>query len=155
MEPIVRLRIRQQLASGLFFVCFGALALWLGSDMSIGTAAEMGVGYVPRLLAFGCIGVGAWQLGAGVLRSWGEVATINVWPIVFVVGTIIAFAALLPYAGLPLTVFLLVLSAMLSGETYDRNRMLITAVLLAAGAALLFGIVLRLQIPLLPMMWRP
>lgn len=151
----MRLRIRQQLASGLFFVAFGAIVIWLGSDMSIGTAADMGVGYVPRLLALGCIGVGLWQLGAGAMHAWGEVAVINVRPIAFVVSTIIAFAGLLPYAGLPLTVFLLVIAAMASGERYDRTRMLMTAVVLAAGSALLFGILLRLQIPLLPSMWRP
>lgn len=151
----MQLRIRRQLASGLFFVAFGALALWLGADMAVGTAADMGVGYVPRMLAFGCVGVGLWQLGVGFLQSWGEVATLNLRPMAFVVASIVGFAVVLPYAGLPLTIVILVLAAALSGEAYDRTRMLLTAIVLAAGSALLFGILLRLQIPLLPEMWRP
>ena len=151
----MQLRIRRQLASGLFFLCFGAVALWIGADMAVGTAADMGVGYVPRMLAIGCIGVGLWQLGVGLRYSWGDVAALNVRPIAFVLGCIVAFAVLLPYAGLPLTVFLLVMAAAFSGENYDRTRMLLTAVVLAAGSALLFGVLLRLQIPLLPMMWQP
>jgi hypothetical protein len=151
----VQLRIRRQLASGLFFVIFGAVALWLGADMAVGTAADMGVGYVPRALAIGCIGVGLWQLGTGFSHSWGEVAAVNLRPMAFVVASIAGFAVVLPYAGLPVTVFLLVVAAAFSGEAYDRTRMLVTALMLAAGSALLFGVLLRLQIPLLPAMWRP
>lgn len=151
----MRLRIRQQLASGLFFIAFGAAALWIGADMAIGTAADMGVGYVPRMLALGCIGIGLYQLGAGAWQSWGTLTEINLRPIAFVVGAIFAFALILPYAGLPLTVFLLVLSSMLSGESYSLTRMLATAGGLAAGSALLFGVLLRLQIPLEPWMLRP
>lgn len=151
----MQLRIRRQLASGLFFAGFGAVALWIGRDMQVGTAADMGVGYVPRMLALGCIGVGLWQLAAGFWQSWGETAAINIRPIAFVVASIVGFAAVLPYAGLPITVFLLVMAAALSGETYDRWRMLLTAIVLAVGSALLFGVLLRLQIPLAPAIWRP
>ena len=39
------------LAFAVFLVALGALAFALGSDLSIGTAAAMGPGYVPRGLA--------------------------------------------------------------------------------------------------------
>lgn len=151
----MQLQIRRQLASGLFFVLFGALTLWLGADMAVGTAADMGVGYVPRMLALGCVGVGLWQLGVGLMHGRGEVAILNLRPIAFVIASIAGFAFVLPYAGLPLTVLLLVLAAAFSGEIHDRSRMLLTALILAAGSALLFGILLQLQIPLLPAMMRP
>ncbi len=58
-----------QLASGLFFVGFGVIALWLGADMAIGTAGDMGVGYVPRMLALGCIGVRPMAARVGLIQS--------------------------------------------------------------------------------------
>ena len=151
----MRLKIRQQLASGLFFIGFGALALWIGSDMAIGTAADMGVGYVPRLLAFGCIAVGLFQLGSGTVRSWGDIVAIEARPLTFVVALILLFTLVLPLAGLPLTVFLLVMAAALSGEAFRWTTILLTALLVAVGAALLFGVLLRLQIPIWPLGWRP
>lgn len=150
----MRLRITQQLASSLFFLGFGAVALWLSTDMTIGTAAEMGVGYVPRLLAIGCILVGVLQFLTGLVRSWGETATIELRPLAFVVALIMGFAGLLPFLGLPLTVFLLVLAAALSGEALKWPMLLLSALLLAAGTGVLFGLLLRLQIPIWPMGWR-
>ncbi|MDX2204433.1 MAG: tripartite tricarboxylate transporter TctB family protein [Hyphomicrobiaceae bacterium] len=151
----MRLKIRQQLASSLFFTCVGALALWLGNDMAVGTAADMGVGYVPRLLALGCIGVGLVQLAGGLARSWGDAVSLELWPLAFVVGLVVAFAGILPLAGLPLTVFLLVIAATLSGEAFRWTTVLLSAVLLSVGAAVVFGVLLRLQIPLWPLGWRP
>ena len=48
---------QQQYLSGLFFIAFGALAVWAGRDLTIGTAADMGIGYTPRALAIGCVAV--------------------------------------------------------------------------------------------------
>lgn len=150
----MRLHMRQQWASSLFFLGFGSFALWLSTDMAVGTAADMGVGYVPRLLALGCIAVGVVQLVTGLAITWGETVSVGIRPLVFVTGLVLGFAALLPFLGLPLTVFLLVLAAAFSGEALEWPMLLLTALLLSTGAGVLFGALLRLQIPIWPMGWR-
>ena len=150
----MRLRIGQQLASSLFFLGFGAGALWLSTEMPIGTAAEMGVGYVPRLLAIGCLAVGIIQFATGLLfDDLGEPVAVEFKPLVLVAALIVGFATLLPDLGLPLTILLMVGATALSGEAFDWRLLLLAAVLLAAGAGILFCGLLRLQIPLWPMWW--
>lgn len=150
----MRLRIGQQTASSLFFLAFGAATFWISLGMPIGTAAEMGVGFVPWLLSLGCIGVGAILLLTAVLtKDRGEAVAIEVRPMLFVTAMIVGFAALLPILGLPLTVGLLVLAAGASGETFDWRLLSLTAVGLAAGSAFLFAVLLRLQVPVWPQGW--
>lgn len=150
----MKLRIGQHLAASLFFLAFGAAGLWVSGSMPIGTAAEMGVGYVPRLLAFGCLGVGALQLaGVIVAGSTGPSFAIEARPLLFVGLIVACFAGLLPLLGLPLTIALLVFATTLSGESYQWTLLGLTAALLSSGAVVLFGLLLRLQIPLWPAWW--
>lgn len=150
----MKLRLNQALASSLFFIGFGAIVLWLSSDMQIGTAAEMGVGYVPWHLGLGSILVGAISL---VLMRLGqapaESVAVEIRPLVYVPVLIACFAFLLPVLGLPVTVGLLVLATLASGEDFDWRWLLLTAIALAAGTAVLFVVLLQLQIPLWPT-WR-
>lgn len=150
------MRIGQQTATSLFFLAFGAAAFWVSTGMPIGTAAEMGVGYVPWLLSLGCIATGVLQLATAILsRTPGDAVNVAVRPALFVTVMIVGFALLLPVLGLPLTVALLVVAAGLSGEGFDWRILAATAVLLAAGATLLFAVALRLQVPIWPLGWSP
>lgn len=150
----MRLRIGQQTASSIFFLAFGVAAFWVSLSMPIGTAAEMGVGYVPWLLSLGCIAIGAIQLAMAAFgKNRGEAVVIEVRPMLFVTAMIVGFAALLPILGLPLTTGLLVLAAAASGEAFDWRVLALTAVGLGAGSAVLFAVLLRLQVPVWPQGW--
>ena len=55
-----KLQTDTDLRAGVIFVALGISALALGADLTVGTAADMGEGYVPRamavaLLAFGTL----------------------------------------------------------------------------------------------------
>jgi hypothetical protein len=150
----LRLRIGQQTAASLFFLAFGVAAFWVSLSMPIGTAADMGVGYVPWLLSLGSIAVGVIQLTTAMFsKDRGDAVVIEVQPMLFVTAMIVGFAALLPILGLPLTTGLLVLAAAASGEAFDWRILVLTAIGLAAGSALLFAVVLRLQVPVWPQGW--
>lgn len=145
------MRITQQSASGLFFLGFGALAWWLASSLPMGTAADMGVGYTPRMLAIGCLGVGAILLAGAILAGGeGEGVSIAFGPLVLVSVMVVGFAALLPVLGLPLAVIASVLPAAISGETFRWTHLLAIAGGLAALTTGLFAFGLKLQIPVLP-----
>ena len=145
--------VQQQYLSGLFFIAFGAFAVWAGRDLAIGTAAEMGIGYTPRALAIGCIAVGCiLLLQAFVVTSAEGGPRVSVaWrPLALVTLMVVGFGVLLPYLGLPITVALITLMAGLSGETFRWPMLFAMAAGLAVMSLLLFSTALNLQIPVWP-----
>ena len=145
--------VQQQYLSGLFFIAFGAFAVWAGRDLTIGTAAEMGIGYTPRALAIGCIAVGCiLLLQAFVVTAAEKGPRVSVaWrPLALVTLMVIAFGFLLPHLGLPITVALMTIMAALSGETFRWPLLLAMAIGLAVMSLLLFSMALNLQIPVWP-----
>lgn len=146
------MRISQSLASGLFFVAFGALVLVTGRGLDPGTAAEMGSGYAPRFLAWGCVVIGALLLGRAWLERGVRTARVNfAWrPLVLVTVMVIAFALLLPRLGLPITVALTVAATALSGEKFRWPALIAIALGMALITTLLFSTALDLQIQVWP-----
>lgn len=144
------IRISQKVGAALFFMAFGALALWLGRGLEAGTAGEMGVGYTPRMLAFGCIGIGVLLLAQGLIDKERAAIVFSPGPALFVTILVLAFAALLPWAGLPLTILIVTLMAGASGEKLSWPWMAATAVLLSLGSTALFVWLLQLQVPVWP-----
>ncbi len=145
--------LRQQHWSGLFFIAFGAFAVWAGSDLAIGTAGDMGIGYTPRALSIGCIVVGCILLAQAVVSSPSEDeprVTISWRPLVLVIAMVIGFGLLLPRLGLPLTVALMTVPAALSGEDFHWPTLAAIAAGMALLSTLLFATALNLQIPVWP-----
>ncbi len=60
-----------ELLAGVMFIAIGGLALFLGRGYPMGSALDMGPGYIPRIVAFGLIGMGAIGVVRGVLRVTG------------------------------------------------------------------------------------
>ena len=54
-----RMLARKDVLAGLMFMAVAAFGLWLSRDYPIGTALRMGTGYVPRLLCWILLGLGA------------------------------------------------------------------------------------------------
>jgi putative tricarboxylic transport membrane protein len=144
---------QQHYLSGLFFIVFGALAVWAGNDLTIGTAADMGIGYTPRALAIGCIGVGCVLMAQGYRAApAGDGHRVEIaWrPLLLVTIMVIGFAVLLPRLGLPLTVAVMTAGAAASGETFNWTMLALIAVGMAVMSLLLFSTALNLQIPVWP-----
>ena len=144
---------QQQYLSGLFFTAFGALAVWAGRDLSIGTAADMGIGYTPLALAIGCIAIGCLMLLQALLSapSHGGKRLMIAWrPLLLVTLMVCGFGLLLPSLGLPLTVALMTAAAAASGEHFRWPTLVAMAAGLALLSTLLFSTALNLQIPVWP-----
>lgn len=117
----------------------------------MGTAGDMGPGYVPRALAIGCVVVGGVLLAiAAVGRGLAEAVTFDGKAVLLTTAMVAGFAVALPWLGLPLTVLLCMLGAAASGERYRFSVLAAIALGLALFTALLFVWGLKLQIPLLP-----
>lgn len=152
-EGVGLVQITQQVVSALFFLLFGGLFYWLSGDLTIGTAADMGVGYTPRLLSFGCLSVGAILMAAAILGRSGalsERVTFAARPLLLVTAMTAGFALVLPYLGLPVAVFALVLAAALSGERFRVLSLLSVAAGLAVLTTAVFSWALNLQLPIWP-----
>src|SRR5258705_4710052 len=60
-SPVMRLRFHwnQDSVAGLMFIAWGAAGLWLGRDYPVGTSLRMGPGYMPAMLCWLMVILGA------------------------------------------------------------------------------------------------
>ena len=138
------------LAFAVFLIALGGLALALASPLSVGTAAAMGPGYVPRGLAMLIMVYGA-VLGVRALFSGRQaLPSVELRPLFLIFGAVALFAILLPLVGLALTSFALVLCAGFAAYDVRLRENVIAAVTLAAFGVVLFVVALGLPIPVWP-----
>ena len=131
--PWWRILTRKDVLAGLLFVGTAVLGLWVSRDYPIGTAFRMGTGYVPRLLCWILLLLGAIILVQGVRAAEGESEDVPLRrrPLVFVPLALVAFAFSVERLGLVLATVLLIGIGSLAGR---EMRPVETAV---AGLALL------------------
>src|SRR5262249_8397610 len=104
---------RTDVLAGLLFIAVAVLGLWISRDYPIGTALRMGTGYVPRLLCWLLLGLGAVVLVQGLREaqgaralSAGDVSALR--PVVFVTASLVIFGLSIERLGLVLSILLLV-----------------------------------------------
>ncbi|WP_439499989.1 tripartite tricarboxylate transporter TctB family protein [Bosea sp. (in: a-proteobacteria)] len=139
-----------ELLAGLLFAAIGGLALYLGRLYPAGSALDMGPGYLPRLVAFGLVGIGA----IGIVRGWMSrdwvLPRTALRPILWVSAAILVFAASIERLGLFFACLAAVLIAAGSEAQIRWRELPLVALLLAGFCVVLFGYVLRLAIPVWP-----
>ena len=138
------------LAFGVFLVALGALAFGLASDLTVGTAASMGPGYVPRGLSI-LIMVYGIVLGVRAAFTGREPFTAVAWrPLILILASVALFGILLPVAGLAVTSIVVVVCAGFAAYDVRLRENAILALALAIFAVVLFVTVLGLPIPVWP-----
>ena len=138
------------LAFAVFLVALGALAFSLASQLTMGSSAAMGPGYVPRglsvlIMIYGAV-LGARALFSGTLAFPG----IEWRPLLLLLAAVALFAVLLPVVGLAVTSFVIVICAGYAAYDVRLRENAIAALALAAFASILFVSVLGLPIKVLP-----
>ena len=90
----------RELAFGLFLIALALVAFGATGSLAIGTAGDMGPGFVPRALAWGILGFGATFVFTGFLKS-PEPIPVPAWrPLVMILASIALFAVLFSTLGL-------------------------------------------------------
>jgi hypothetical protein len=144
-------RLSQDLLAGVLFVILGAGILWTGRALPIGTAAEMGSGYVPRLLAFLLIGLG-FLVGLSGIRGGGRRLPSLTWRAPgLVTGAVVLFLLLIERAGLFLSVAGVVILSGLATEGLRFRTLIGIALALAGFCAAVFAWALRLPVRVWPL----
>jgi hypothetical protein len=146
---------RKNVLAGLMFMGIGALGLWLSRNYAIGTALRMSTGYVPRLLCWMLIGLGAVVLIQGVReketpRTPQPPVLAQLWPVLAVTVSLVIFALAIEQLGLVLSILLLVAIGSLAARGIKPWEALAAAVglIVLSWAIFIFG--LGLTIPVWP-----
>jgi hypothetical protein len=152
----------RDLLAGIVFVAIGAAALVLGADLTIGTAAEMGEGYVPRAMAVALVGFGVLIVAARARAAAPPSASPPVagedadggtphWrPVVFVTAAVLAFAAALQTLGLLAAIACSVTAANFAGRPLRAPHLAVLIVTLGFVVTAVFVWGLGLPLNLLP-----
>jgi hypothetical protein len=112
----VRIRRRQDLWAGVFFVAVGVLAVLLARAYPIGTAMRMGPGYFPTVLGALVALLGIVIAIRGACLAGDELAPWGLRPLVLVLGGVLLFAALVRPLGLVVATLALVVTTSLGNR---------------------------------------
>jgi hypothetical protein len=137
-------------AAGAIFAAVGVAALLIGRSHPMGSAVEMGPGYVPRLLAWGLVAFGVLLAGRGAGRGLRSGVAWRLRPILTLSAAILVYALAIERLGLVLTAAATVLVTVLAQPGIGWRYAIIAVLTLPAFVALLFGWALGLPFGLWP-----
>jgi putative tricarboxylic transport membrane protein len=158
-HPLLRILRRKNVLSGLMFIAIAALGLWASRNYPVGTALRMSTGYVPRLLCWVLMGLGAIVLVQGLLETGPpephapapeDGAFARLRPVVVVTLSLVAFGLALESLGLALSILILVAIASLATRELKLWETLAAAAGLSVLTWAIFIVGLGLPIPMWP-----
>jgi Tripartite tricarboxylate transporter TctB family len=144
----------RDLWAGGVFVAFGVAALALGAELNVGSAAEMGEGYVPHAMALALIALGtliallAWSRGPA--RGDAQMESIRWRPLVFVTAAVLAFVAALEPLGLVAAIACSATAANFAGRPLRARSLAALICVLSAAVVTVFVWGLGLSLNVLP-----
>jgi len=140
--------------SGVMFIAFGLVALYFGRNLQMGTPVRMGPGYVPHMLAYIMMGLGAIIVVVALVTHGAERTEAPKWkPITMVTIGIICFALLFERAGLLPALIALILIASLGGEEFKLTEVIANMVVLAILCIVVFKLGLGMNISIIQGVW--
>ncbi|MFF7709059.1 tripartite tricarboxylate transporter TctB family protein [Pseudomonas sp. NPDC007930] len=142
---------RTNFFAGLFFIAIGLSALYIGQVYPMGSAARMGPGYFPALLAFLLVGLGLAIAVRACRREGPPPRTFKPWPLLIVSLSVALFALLVDRAGIAVATAVLVVGARLAAPGRDWREIFALAVALSGAAVGIFGYGLGIAFPLWPL----
>jgi hypothetical protein len=138
------------IAFGGFLILLAVVALTETRNLTIGTAAEMGPGYVPRALSLIIMAFGLVIAGRGFFAKRRLLPAIMLRPILSVLVSLAAFALLLPRGGLVLATLATMACSTFSSADYKWRESIIFAVIITAFTVVLFVYGLGLPLSVWP-----
>ena len=135
--------------AGAIFIAIGALAFAGAQQYEIGSASQMGPGYLPAAIGIVLVVLGAIGVVNGVRITIPDpIESRTLEPFILVVLSVVAFALLIDRAGLILAMFALVLIACFRRALSHPLEVLLTYIGLTAFSVALFSYGLNMQIAL-------
>lgn len=149
----MKIKSQKDFWSGLMFIAVG-LGFSIGAlNYSFGSSARPGPGYFPFGLGILLAILGAMTLfeSLTIETDDGEPVGAIAWkPLLIIMGSIVLFGLLLPWAGMIIALPALVIVSALAGDEFHWGEAILNAAILTAGSWLVFIWGLNLTIPLWP-----
>lgn len=148
--PIIR--DQRAFAAGALFLAFAIFFFMTALNHPAGSAARMGPGYFPRLLAIVLAAIG-FAVMLGAVRRTTVRQALHGWDVkglAWVAGSVILFALLLFPLGLPGSLFVLIMVSSRASPEFTWKGALANAAILIALCLLVFVYGLGLQLPVWP-----
>ena len=140
----------QDLLFGLFLVAVATGTLVATRNLAVGHAADMGPGYMPRVVALALMGFGLFFSGRGLMRTRLGIAPVQLRPLLAILASVGVFALTAERLGLAIASVLAVILASFATREGRLVETVAFAVVLSGAAVLLFVKVLGLPIPVWP-----
>ena len=150
---MLSLLTHKHVQSGLMFVGIAIFGLVVSHDYPIGTALRMGTGYVPRLLCWILLALGALILFQGVRSARVAPAEPAPWgwrALLFVTASLVVFGLGIERLGLVISILLLTGIGALATPALRPVETVIAALVLIALSWGIFIVGLGLTIPVWP-----
>ncbi len=142
-----RIKSPQDFGAAIMLLFFGAAGLWFGRGYAVGTASQMGPGYMPMVLSWALILFGI-IVGLRAVALRGQaIEPIRLRSNILILAGILGFAFLIQSAGLAAAVFVVtVLSALASTESKWKETIAL-GLFLSIFCVLVFIYALRQSMP--------
>lgn len=150
---MIRVTHPQDFWSGLLFMSIGGAAAYMSRDFVFGTMTRMGPGFLPTVLAWLLIGIGAFVAFRGLALTGPRIQPSTWRPQIVIVVAIVLFALLIERVGLIPTVFIVTNVASVAATEFKFRDSLFLSAGLAIACYLVF--ITMLGLPLVGVAWNP
>jgi putative tricarboxylic transport membrane protein len=163
-NPLLRALLRKDSLAGLMFIAIGGTGLWLAQGLTVGTLRRMGAGFMPQVLCWMLMGLGAIVLVQGLLArdkptlveevtsatGEGGGQAQSFWPILIVAASLVSFALTIEPFGLVVAIVSLVLIASFAYRGLGWWETLATAVVMTGLCWAVFVLGLGMSVKVFP-----
>ncbi len=127
-----RNRDRKDFAAGLMFIGIGAFFAIGAQYYPMGSAVRMGPAYFPTVVGWILIALGLMVFIRSFFLQGEPLTKMNLRPLIFILGAVVAFGLLLEVAGLAVSSIVVMIVSAVGGWDFRWKEQLINAVFLAA-----------------------
>lgn len=147
----MKIRAPRDFLSGAFFLVIGSAFAIIAGRYPIGSAVDMGPGYIPNLLGWFLAFLGVILLGRSLFLGGPELSSINWRGLIVITLSIVVFGLSYSWLGLVAAIAVAVVLACLASPESALIESIVTAVLLSLLTTFLFVHVLKLPLHVWPM----
>uniref|UniRef100_UPI0031019487 tripartite tricarboxylate transporter TctB family protein n=1 Tax=Neorhizobium sp. EC2-8 TaxID=3129230 RepID=UPI0031019487 len=137
----------QDFGAGILFILFGAIGLYVGSDLAFGSARNMGPGYFPMIICALIALIGLIVTAKSLAIEGPAIERIQLRPIIFILLAIAAFGMLIAEIGAVISSVLLIMFAAYARRGVNPVETVIFAVTTAAFVVIIFVYALGQPMP--------
>jgi hypothetical protein len=146
----VKIRSIKDFSAGLMFIVIGGVFALGATQYPMGTAVRMGPAYFPSILGWLTVALGLFVTIQAFFEDDDE-PTHTAWrPLILVLGSVTAFAALINTGGLISATVVQIIVSALGGHEFKWKEAIISAVLMSVTVWAIFDKALGLPFKLFP-----